>query len=94
MRDAAPGKRRCQARVAPVDKNRIGCSKARMTASSAAAPAADSAAAAPSPLGTPEPWDLVAAAYAADALPYFELFSRAALERAALPRGARENSSK
>lgn len=43
----------------------------------------------PSPLATPEPWDLVAAAYAVDAVPYFELFSRAALEQAALARGAR-----
>ncbi len=43
----------------------------------------------PSPLATPEPWDLVASAYAAEALPYFEIFARAALAQAALPAGAR-----
>jgi len=42
-----------------------------------------------SPLATPEPWDLVAAAYAAEALPYFEIFARAALAHAALRPGAR-----
>src|SRR6516225_11058189 len=41
------------------------------------------------PLATPEPWDLVAPDYAAEALPYFEVFSRAALRAAALPAGAR-----
>ncbi|MFL5307185.1 MAG: class I SAM-dependent methyltransferase [Polyangia bacterium] len=42
-----------------------------------------------SPLATSEPWDLVASAYAAEALPYFEIFARAALTEAALPQGAR-----
>ncbi|HVT09649.1 MAG TPA: class I SAM-dependent methyltransferase [Polyangia bacterium] len=42
-----------------------------------------------SPLATPEPWDLVAAAYAAEALPYFEIFAREALAHAALRPGAR-----
>jgi SAM-dependent methyltransferase len=41
------------------------------------------------PLATSEPWDLVAPDYAAEALPYFEVFSRAALRAAALPAGAR-----
>jgi ubiquinone/menaquinone biosynthesis C-methylase UbiE len=36
-------------------------------------------------LGSAEPWDLVAAAYTADALPYFETFAREALRLAALP---------
>ena len=36
-------------------------------------------------LATAEPWDLVAAHYAAEALPYFEVFSREALRIAALP---------
>ena len=40
-------------------------------------------------LATAEPWDLVAAAYTVEALPYFELFSREALRLAALPEGAR-----
>ena len=40
-------------------------------------------------LATPEPWDLVAAAYAAESLPYFEAFSREALRLAALPADAR-----
>jgi ubiquinone/menaquinone biosynthesis C-methylase UbiE len=40
-------------------------------------------------LATAEPWDLVAAAYTADALPYFEAFSREALRLAALPPNAR-----
>jgi SAM-dependent methyltransferase len=40
---------------------------------------------APSPLATPEPWDLVAAGYTAEALPYFERFSREALRLADLP---------
>lgn len=40
-------------------------------------------------LATAEPWDLVAAAYAAESLPYFEVFSREALRLAALPAGAR-----
>ncbi len=43
----------------------------------------------PSPLATPEPWDLVAADYTAEALPFFELFAREALRLAALPEGAR-----
>jgi hypothetical protein len=34
------------------------------------------------PLATPEPWDLVAAAYTTEALPYFEGFARAALQAA------------
>jgi SAM-dependent methyltransferase len=34
---------------------------------------------APSPLGTPEPWDLVAAGYVAENLPVFEAFAREAL---------------
>jgi 2-polyprenyl-3-methyl-5-hydroxy-6-metoxy-1,4-benzoquinol methylase len=41
------------------------------------------------PLATSEPWDLVAPGYAAEALPYFEVFSRAALRAAALPADAR-----
>src|SRR5262245_15468583 len=40
-------------------------------------------------LATAEPWDLVAAAYTAEALPYFEVFSREALRLAALPERAR-----
>ena len=42
-----------------------------------------------SALATAEPWDLVAAAYAAESLPYFEAFSREALRLAALPPRAR-----
>jgi ubiquinone/menaquinone biosynthesis C-methylase UbiE len=42
-----------------------------------------------SALATAEPWDLVAAAYTAEALPYFEPFSREALRLAALPPRAR-----
>jgi ubiquinone/menaquinone biosynthesis C-methylase UbiE len=42
-----------------------------------------------SALATAEPWDLVAVAYVADALPYFETFSREALRLAALPTHAR-----
>jgi hypothetical protein len=34
---------------------------------------------APSPLATPMPWDLVAAAYEAEVLPQFESFAREAL---------------
>ena len=41
-----------------------------------------------SALATAEPWDLVAAAYTTDALPYFEGFSREALRLAAPPPGA------
>jgi SAM-dependent methyltransferase len=41
------------------------------------------------PLATAEPWDLVAPGYTAEALPYFEVISRAALQAAALPVGAR-----
>jgi SAM-dependent methyltransferase len=40
-------------------------------------------------LATAEPWDLVAAAYTTEALPYFEVFSREALRLAALPERAR-----
>jgi SAM-dependent methyltransferase len=43
----------------------------------------------PSPLATPEPWDLVASAYALEAGPYFEIFAREALARAELAGGAR-----
>jgi ubiquinone/menaquinone biosynthesis C-methylase UbiE len=42
-----------------------------------------------SALATAEPWDLVAVNYAAESLPYFEAFSRAALRLAALPPQAR-----
>jgi ubiquinone/menaquinone biosynthesis C-methylase UbiE len=42
-----------------------------------------------SALATAEPWDLVAVNYAAEALPYFESFSREALRLAALPPRAR-----
>lgn len=38
-----------------------------------------------SPLATPQPWDLVAAAYAAEVVPLFEPFSRDALWLANLP---------
>jgi SAM-dependent methyltransferase len=48
-----------------------------------------SGAASPSPLATPEPWNLVAEAYAAEALPYFQVFAREALALAALAPGAR-----
>lgn len=41
------------------------------------------------PLGTAEPWDLVAPAYAAEALPVFEAYAREALRVAALPASAR-----
>jgi len=40
-------------------------------------------------LATAEPWDLVAVDYAAQSLPYFEVFSREALQLAALPPNAR-----
>jgi SAM-dependent methyltransferase len=40
-------------------------------------------------LATAEPWDLVAAGYTAEALPFFEVFARAALEAARLAPGAR-----
>jgi SAM-dependent methyltransferase len=40
---------------------------------------------APSPLATVEPWDLVAAAYAAEALVHFEVYAREAIRLAALP---------
>jgi SAM-dependent methyltransferase len=52
-------------------------------------PTAKTGAPPPSPLATAEPWDLVAGAYTAEALPYFEVFSRAALRLAALPAAAR-----
>jgi SAM-dependent methyltransferase len=38
-----------------------------------------------SPLATPEPWNLVAPAYAAESLRHFDVFARAAIELAALP---------
>ena len=41
--------------------------------------------AAGSPLSTAEPWDLVAPAYAAEALRHFDVYARAAIELAALP---------
>lgn len=41
------------------------------------------------PLATPEPWDLVADAYAVELVPQFELFANDALRLAALPAGAR-----
>lgn len=44
---------------------------------------------APSPLATPEPWDLVAAAYTAEVLPDFDVYAGEALRLAALPSGAR-----
>jgi SAM-dependent methyltransferase len=40
---------------------------------------------APSPLSTAEPWDLVASAYAAEALRHFNVYARAAIQLAALP---------
>jgi SAM-dependent methyltransferase len=40
-------------------------------------------------LATAEPWDLVAVDYTAEALPYFEVFSREALRLTALPPQAR-----
>lgn len=40
------------------------------------------------PLAAAEPWDLVAEAYTAEALPHFELFARAAWATAALAPGA------
>jgi SAM-dependent methyltransferase len=42
-----------------------------------------------SPLASPEPWDLVSAAYAAEALPFFEVFAKRALALAEVPPGAR-----
>lgn len=42
-----------------------------------------------SPLATAEPWDLVAPAYTAEALRYFEVYARAAIELADLPPAAR-----
>ncbi len=41
------------------------------------------------PLATPEPWNLVAAAYAGELVPQFELYSREALRLAQLPPDAR-----
>lgn len=41
------------------------------------------------PLATPEPWNLVANAYAAELVPQFELFAHDALRLAALPTGSR-----
>jgi len=52
-------------------------------------PAPDPSAAPPSALATTEPWDLVAAGYTAEALPYFEVFAREALASADLAPGAR-----
>lgn len=45
--------------------------------------------AAPSPLATPLPWDLVADNYAAETAPFFAEFARVALEMARLERGER-----
>jgi len=42
-----------------------------------------------SPLAMPQPWDLVAGAYAAEVVPLFEPFSRDALRLADLPRSPR-----
>jgi len=39
----------------------------------------------PNPLASPDPWNMVAPAYAAEILPLFELFAGDALERADLP---------
>jgi SAM-dependent methyltransferase len=44
---------------------------------------------APSPLGTEEPWDLVASGYVSDSLPYFQAFARSALSRVNVPPGSR-----
>lgn len=41
------------------------------------------------PLGSAEPWDLIAEAYAADMLPLFELFAADALELAGITPGAK-----
>ena len=49
----------------------------------------DQAPPAASPLATPEPWTLVADAYAVELVPLFEPFSRDALRLAELPRAAR-----
>jgi SAM-dependent methyltransferase len=43
----------------------------------------------PSPLATVEPWDLVAADYTAEALPYFTRYAEGALALVGLPPGAR-----
>ncbi len=43
----------------------------------------------PSPLSSPDPWNLVATAYAAEIVPIFEVFSAAALELAGVTKGAR-----
>lgn len=43
----------------------------------------------PQPLASPQPWDLVAPAYADEVVPMFELFAREALRLAAPPPGAR-----
>jgi SAM-dependent methyltransferase len=42
----------------------------------------------PSPLATPEPWNLVAAAYTAEVVPWFEAYARDALALAELAPGA------
>ncbi len=43
----------------------------------------------PSPLATPQPWNLVSGDYTAELLPFFEHYSREALKLAKLPPGAR-----
>jgi len=70
----------------PTDANDAAPADTTSNADSAAPPSPPPQ---PSPLATAEAWDLVAAAYAVDSLPYFEVFSRAALAHAALPPGAR-----
>jgi ubiquinone/menaquinone biosynthesis C-methylase UbiE len=49
----------------------------------------DTAATPPSPFGTAEPWDLLAAAYEAELLPYYTHYASEALARAQLPPQAR-----
>jgi SAM-dependent methyltransferase len=52
-------------------------------------PATGTPTAAPSPLATPEPWDLVAEAYTEELLRQFELYARDALRLAEVPPGGR-----
>jgi SAM-dependent methyltransferase len=59
------------------------------SSSSSPSSSSPSSAPAPSPLATAEPWDLVAAGYTAEALPYFTRFSRDALARVELPQQPR-----
>src|SRR5687768_15750521 len=47
------------------------------------------AAAPPSPLATPEPWDLVSGAYAEEIVPQFELFAADALRLADVKAGSK-----